>query len=332
MARVTILGDGGWGTAVAVVLAGNGHQVTLWGYDAEYLTEMARTRDNRMYLAGVTLPPNLAFHADMTQALEGAELAIVAIPTKFLRTVFSGRAGIFGDIPAVSLTKGIEAGTLLRPSEMLAACTGSKRLAVLSGPSHAEEVARLLPATVTVAAVEPGLAEVVQQVVMAPSLRVYTSTDPVGVELGGALKNVVGLAAGIAAGLGLGDNAMAALMTRGLAEMTRLGVAMGADPLTFAGLSGMGDLVTTCISPHGRNRAVGFRIGQGERAEEILASMHQVAEGVTTAPGALELGRRHGVELPITEQVVEILEHDKDPRQAVTDLMTRSGKDEKPVA
>lgn len=328
MARVTILGDGGWGTAVSVVLAKNGHQPVVWGHDAAYLAELAETRNNRLFLPGIELPGSMAFEPDMPTALDGAALAVVAIPTKFVRPVFDGRSGVFGEVDVVSLTKGIEQETLERPSEILAECTGCERVAVLSGPSHAEEVARMLPATVTVAAEDEALAMRVQEIVMAPTLRVYTSTDPVGVELGGALKNVIGVAAGIATGLGLGDNAMAALMTRGLAEITRLGVAMGADPLTFAGLSGMGDLITTCVSPHGRNRAVGKQIGEGKTLDDILGRMQQVAEGVTTALSADALGRRMGVELPITRQVVEILYNKKDPRHAVTDLMTREGKAE----
>lgn len=327
--KVTVLGDGGWGTTMCLVAAQNGHEVTLWGHDPDHLKALAYARENQLFLKGVSLPETLRFEWDMKKAASTADLVVVAVPTKFLRSVFEGHTGLIPEgADVVSLTKGIERETLLRPSQLLETCLACDPVAVLSGPSHAEEVAKGLPASVTVASRELALAERVQSVLMTGALRIYTSDDVVGVELGGALKNVIAVAAGIATGLGLGDNAMAALVTRGLAEITRLGIALGADPLTFAGLSGMGDLITTCISPHGRNRAVGLAIGQGKTLKEVLSEMEMVAEGVTTVVSARDLGRQVGVDLPITEETWNILYNDKDPHTAVTDLMTREGKAE----
>jgi len=327
--KVTILGDGGGGTAISVVLADREHKPVMWGHDPAYLQEMRQTRVNRLFLPRSRMPDALEFEPDLARALAGAELVIVAIPTKYLRLSL---ANARGRVPAragvVSFTKGIEAQTLKRPSEILRDMLGCDRVAVLSGPSHAEEVAERLPTTVTVAAADPDLAGEIQAALMTPAFRVYTSADILGVELGGALKNVIALAAGISIGLGLGDNALAALMTRGLAEITRLGVALGADAATFAGLSGLGDLTVTCLSPHSRNRAVGVELGRGRTLAAILAERQTVAEGVTTAASASALAQRTGVQMPITHEVAQILFCDKDPRQAVTALMTREGKAE----
>ncbi|MBN2713275.1 MAG: NAD(P)-dependent glycerol-3-phosphate dehydrogenase [Planctomycetes bacterium] len=327
--RITIIGDGGWGTALALIAIDNGNTVTMWGHDASYLHKMQNCRENVNFFPGVALPEELFFEGDMEKAVDGADIVITAIPTKFLRAALCEAKGIIPEgAPVISLTKGIEQNTLKRPSEILEELLGTERIGVLSGPSHAEEVAARLPATVTVAAKDIGIAKLAQDMLMTGSFRIYTSTDVVGVELGGALKNVIALAAGIATGLGLGDNAMAALVTRGLAEITRLGTALGADPLTFAGLSGMGDLITTCISPHGRNRAVGLALGAGKKLDEILASMQMVAEGVTTAVSARDLARKNNIDMPITEEVYNILYENKSPRQAVSDLMSREGKEE----
>lgn len=326
---VTIIGDGGWGTAVATVLCSKNLPVTIWGHDPAYLEEMAATRTNRLFLPGVQLPGSLRFEPDLERALAGAALVITAVPTKFLRSVVERCRGLVPpQVGVVSLTKGVEQETLLRPSEILAASMGAERIAVLSGPSHAEEVAHRRPTTVVVSSTDDALARQAQATLMTPFFRLYTSPDTVGVELGGAIKNVIALAAGICTGLELGDNAMAALLTRGLAEMTRLGVALGADARTFSGLSGMGDLVVTCTSPFGRNRAVGIQIGQGRSLEQILASMEQVAEGVTTAVSARALARRSGVEMPIVEQVWRVLYEGRDPREGVTELMTRQPRPE----
>lgn len=326
---VTILGDGGWGTAVATVLCSKQIPVTMWGYNPDYLDQMRSTRENKLFLAGVELPSGLSFEPDMRRALEGARLVITAIPTKFLRLSLEGQRDCLPPgVGVVSLTKGIEQHTLERPSEILRDCLGAERVAILSGPSHAEEVAHRKPTTVVVSSTDENLAREAQETLMTPFFRLYTSPDPVGVELGGALKNVIALAAGICTGLKLGDNAMAALLTRGLAEMTRLGVARGADPRTFSGLSGMGDLVVTCTSPFGRNRAVGIQIGEGKTLKQILDAMEQVAEGVTTAVSAREMAHKAGVEMPIVEQVWRVLYQEKDPREGVTELMTRDPRPE----
>jgi glycerol-3-phosphate dehydrogenase (NAD(P)+) len=327
--KIVIIGDGGWGTALALLLCEKDCEMTMWGHDPAYLKQMREARENKIFLSGFPLPDSLSFEPDLAAAVAGVELAIVAIPTKFLRLSLSGLRGKFpANLPVASLTKGVEQQTLERPSEILRECLGTEKICAVSGPSHAEEVAKGLPASVVAAAADAELAQLVQNTLMSPTFRVYTSDDIIGVELGGALKNVIAVAAGICTGLGLGDNAMAALLTRGVAEMTRLGAALGAKPATFAGLSGMGDLVTTCVSPFGRNRAVGLELGQGRKLSEILADRQTVAEGVTTAPGARDLGRKLGVDLPIIEEVCAVLYENKSPREAVRDLMTREGKAE----
>ncbi len=325
--RITVLGDGGWGTAISKVLADKGAQVVMWGHDPDYLARMKSTRENRLFLPGIRIPENMAFEPDLAKALDRADLALMVIPTKFMRRVLTG-ISFPANLGVVSLTKGIEQETLLRPSQILTELTGCRRIAVLSGPSHAEEVAQGLPTTVTVASTDTSLATVVQETLMTPSFRVYTSDDPIGVELGGALKNVIALAAGICIGLGLGDNSLAALITRGLAEITRLGTALGAKSSTFAGLSGLGDLVVTCVSQHGRNRAVGLELARGKKLSGIVAGHQTVAEGVTTAASAMALADRAGVGMPIVSEVEQVLYHDKDPRKAVSDLMARQGKAE----
>ena len=327
--RVAVLGDGGWGTAAALVLCEAGARVTMWGHDPAYLARMGTERENALFLPGTPLPDALSFEADLAAATRDADLVLVAIPTVYLRGALAGHEGAIPEgVGVVSLTKGIEQKTLERPTEMITELLGTPRVAVLSGPSHAEEVARRCPTTVVVSSRDHDLAVLAQSALMTPSFRVYTSEDPVGVELGGALKNVIALAAGAVTGLGLGDNAMAALMTRGLAEMTRLGVALGANARTFAGLSGMGDLIVTCSSEHGRNRRVGIQIGQGRKLDAILSETNQVAEGVNTAASARALARRVGVEMPIVEAVYDVLYGGKDPRAAVTELMTRDPKRE----
>ncbi len=326
---ITILGDGGWGTAISTVLAEKGRSCVMWGHDPAYLEEMTETRENRQFLPGVKIPATVTFDPDLGRALADATFVIVAIPTQYLRASLEANPPQLAQgTGVVSLTKGIEQETLLRPSEIVGETLGAKRVAVLSGPSHAEEVARKLPTTVVVACHDQAFARTVQETLMTAALRVYTSTDVLGVELGGALKNVIALAGGISAGLELGDNALAALLTRGLAEITRLGVALGAEARTFSGLSGLGDLVVTAGSQHSRNRSVGVALGQGNKLADILAQRQTVAEGVSTAAAASALARKAGVEMPIVEQVVDVLYFDKDPRQAVADLMTREGKAE----
>jgi len=329
--RVTVIGDGGWGTTLALLLAGKGHAVRLWGAFPDYIGEMRERRENAKFLPGIPLPEAIELTGDLAAAVAGAELLVMAVPSQFMRGVLRRLAGKskFKDLtPSVSVAKGIENRTLLRPTQVIADVLGRMPVVALSGPSHAEEVARGLPASVTVASHDAALAQRVQRLFMTDRFRVYTTTDVAGVELCGAVKNVVAIAAGICDGLGLGDNAKAALLTRGLAEMTRLGVAMGARRDTFAGLAGIGDLITTCASPYGRNRAVGVQIGQGKALKDILAGMAMVAEGIRTTLSVRALARRHGIEMPIAAQVYQVLFRGKDPKRAVSDLMQRAAKDE----
>ncbi len=334
--RVTVVGDGGWGSAVAKLLVERGHAVRMWGHDPAYLDELARTRENRKFLPGIELPEALAFEADLGRAVEDAGLVVVAVPTRYLRASLERapagalqRAQAQAGTRVLSLVKGLEPETRARPSEVIAEVWQVQDVAILSGPSHAEEVARNLPCTVTLAARDPAEARALQAVFMGPRLRVYTSTDVKGVELGGALKNVIAVAVGVCEGLALGDNARAALMTRGLAELARLGTALGGRPETFSGLSGMGDLITTCVSGYGRNRGVGLALARGESLQNILARSEQVPEGVFACAAARALAREHGVDAPITEALYEILHQGKRPREAVDELMTRAPKPER---
>ena len=326
---VVVIGNGGWGTSLALLAHWAGCAVSVWGVEPDYVAETARTRTNPRYLPGVAIPEEVVLTSDAAEAARGATLLVSAVPTQFLRATMTRLRGAFpAGIAAVSVTKGLENGTLARPTEILRQTLGARGVAALSGPSHAEEVARGLPASVVVASDDAALAERVQRVFSGDSFRVYASEDVVGVELAAAVKNVIAIAAGISDGLGLGDNAKAALLTRGNAEITRLGRALGARPETFAGLAGIGDLITSCTSRHGRNRAVGERLGRGERIDDILRSMVQVAEGVRTAESVGGLARRHGVEMPISEQVRRILFEGQHPRAALAELMGRPLKAE----
>jgi glycerol-3-phosphate dehydrogenase (NAD(P)+) len=327
---IAIAGNGGWGTAVALLLAGKGFEVRMWGIDSEYVRETARTRENPRYLPGVRLPANLLVTDDFAKATADAGLIVSAIPTQFLRETWAmlrptDRSAM---APILSLSKGIEVKTLTRPTQILRDVTGRRRLAVLVGPSHAEEVARGLPAAVVVASRDEAFAAEVQKIVSTDRFRAYTNTDVLGVELASALKNVLAIAAGICDGRGLGDNAKSALLTRGVVEIARLGVALGANRQTFYGLAGIGDIITTCVSPHGRNRAVGERIGRGEQVRDVLASMTQVAEGVPTTKAAYQLSKKHKLEMPITEQIYRILYNGKSPSRGLTDLMSRAHRAE----
>ncbi len=328
--RVAVLGTGGWGTAIACHLAGQGVEVTLWGRRPAFVAELDRTRLNATYLPGIPIPGSVRLTGDFSEAVEGAMSIGCVIPTQHIRSTLKGMGDLVpAGVSVVSLSKGIENETLLLPTDILREVFGSERsMGVLVGPSHAEEMAGGLPTTVVVASEDTECARWVQSTYTGGGFRVYTHDDVLGVELGGALKNVVAIASGICDGLGYGDNSKAALLTRGLAEMTRLGVAMGARRETFSGLSGIGDLITTCVSPHGRNRAVGERIGKGETLSQILASTHTVAEGVRTTESVVTLARKHGVEMPITEQVYEVLFGEKDPRRGVQELMLRDLKAE----
>lgn len=322
---IGILGAGAWGTAVGLVLAQSPrHRVALWSARPENAQLLHEKRENVRLLPGIAIPPSILLTSDILQATAGAKLLIAAVPTVYLRSVLTNIAkAIPPAVPILSLAKGIENATFLRPTEIIAQLAGPRPLAVLSGPSHAEEVARGLPTTVVVASADLELAQWAQQLLSTERFRVYTNLDMIGVELGGALKNIIGIAAGICEGLGFGDNAMAALLTRGLAEITRFGVALGAEAPTFGGLAGMGDLITTCMSKHGRNRQVGIRLARGEKPEAILGGMTMVAEGVYTARSVHDKARQMGIRMPITTEVYRVLYENKDPRAAVLELMMR---------
>ena len=327
--NITIIGDGGWGTAIGLLLDSYGHTVTLWGPFERHLEEIRTQRENRRFLPGIKLPDTLRWVADPSQAVARAEAVILASPSKFLAEVCTTFQGL---IPphtlVVSLTKGLCEATHCRMSERAQSILGVDAIAVLSGPSHAEEVARQLPTAVVAAAENEALAQRVQQLFNGSFFRVYTSTDPLGVEIGGALKNVIAIAVGASDGLGFGDNTRAALITRGLAEITRFGLALGARPETFSGLSGVGDLIVTCTSRHSRNHMVGERLGHGEHIDQILDSMKMVAEGVWNAKVIYGLGQKHKVSLPITDIVYELCYKELSAKTAVETLMTRDIKAE----
>jgi len=322
-----IIGNGGWGTALGMTLAGNGHEVTIWGPFEEEIQAIRAAGENTVYLPGVQIPSAIQWTSDPAGAQE-ADLVVFVVPSRFYRpTLETFKPHLKPDALLVSATKGLDETTHQRMSRV-AADVLEHNVAILSGPSHAEEVARGVPTAVTVAGPDGPCLEKIQATFSGKTFRVYTSVDVIGVELGGTLKNIIAVAAGILDGIGLGDNSKAALMTRGLAEITRLGIALGAKPETFSGLSGIGDLIVTCGSRHSRNRAVGERLGKGESLADIMDGMKQVAEGVWNAKAARDLAKEHGIDMPITEEVCAIVEDGKDPRQALKDLMNRDPKSE----
>jgi glycerol-3-phosphate dehydrogenase (NAD(P)+) len=324
--QFAVIGSGAWGTTVAMLLASKpDQQVTLWSYRKELTDELRRTRENARVLPGVKIPESIRLESDLAAATEGATLWVAAVPTVFLRSTLQKHAvRPAPGVPVLSLCKGVENETFQRPTQILQEILGCERLAALCGPSHAEEVSRGLPASVVAASADPALADAVQGFLCSDRFRVYTNYDLIGVEYAGALKNVIAIAAGICDGLKFGDNAKAALLTRGLVEMARFGVAHGANEQTFHGLAGMGDLITTCMSKHGRNRRVGERLASGEKLADILASTEMVPEGVYTTRSVFEESRRAGIELPIVEQVYRVLYEGKAPRAAVENLMQRT--------
>lgn len=328
--RFAILGSGGWGTAVALILAQNPqHRVALWSARPENAALWHGRRENVRLLPGVAIPQSILLTTEIAQAVEAADLLIAAVPTAYLRATLERIApAIAKETPLLSLAKGLENNTFRRPTQIALEVLGPRCVAVLSGPSHAEEVARGLPTTLVAASEDLPLARRVQQCFATERLRVYTNRDLVGVELAGALKNVIGIASGINDGLGLGDNNKSALLTRGLAELARFGVALGAEAQTFWGLAGMGDLITTSISRHGRNRGVGERLGRGEKLADIQASMSNVAEGVFTARSVYEKSRQLGIPMPICTEVYRVLYEQRNPRDAVKDLMQRELRSE----
>jgi glycerol-3-phosphate dehydrogenase (NAD(P)+) len=327
MTKVAILGAGGMGTALAIRFAKSVGEVWLWSRDPGHAREFARTRVNEQHLPEITVPESVRITCDGSEAAGGAALIVAAIPTSFLRgTLHRLATEVPPSVPVLSVVKGIEYGTFARPSQIILETLGPRPVAVLSGPSHAEELALGLPASVVVSGTDGQLNERIRDVLSHETFRVYTSTDALGVELAGALKNILGIAAGICDGLGFGDNAKAALLTRGLVEIARLGVDLGARIETFYGLAGVGDVVTTCYSPYGRNRAVGERIGKGLTLDQVLAEMVNIAEGVPTTRSVHGLARERGVEMPITGELYQVLFEGKSPRTAVTDLMVRLPK------
>jgi glycerol-3-phosphate dehydrogenase (NAD(P)+) len=328
--RVGIIGDGGWGTALALVLHNNSHAVRVWGPFADYIVEIQRRHRNEKFLPGIECPPEIAWTADKKEAVAGADVVILAVPSHYFRSVLESFFGILPSSAVVlSVTKGLDEKTGKRMTETAEDILKNGPVAALSGPSLAAEVARGAPTAVTLACADHSMAKTLQGLLMNSTFRVYTSDDVIGVELGGALKNVIAIAAGACDGIGLGDNTKAALVTRGLAEITRLGCALGAHPSTFAGLSGIGDLMVTCTSKLSRNRMVGERLGRGEPIDLIRKSMEQVAEGVWTCATARMQARKYNVEVPIAEEVYAVIHEGKDPRTAVKDLMTREAKPER---
>lgn len=330
--NIGVIGAGSWGTTLGDLLAGKGFAVTLWAYEKDLVERMGRDRENDLYLPGVVLSENLSFTSDLTEAVAGKEVLVLVPPSQVMRQVVSrALPHIAPGTVVVSASKGIENQTLQTMSEVLndlLAPPLNRLLAFLSGPSFAKEVAAGMPTAVVAAAADPDIARKVQEIFSTEAFRVYTNDDVVGVELGGALKNVIALAAGVSDGLGFGYNTRAALITRGLAEMTRIGVAMGANPTTFAGLAGMGDLVLTCTGDLSRNRTVGMELGRGKKLDEILSGMNMVAEGVKTTLSTFQLAKKLRVEAPIVEQMYLILYEGKEPRRAVADLMLRELKPE----
>jgi glycerol-3-phosphate dehydrogenase (NAD(P)+) len=327
--RVAILGAGGMGTALAILFERRGKAVQLWARSPEQAAALSGTRENARHLPGVILPASIGVHANACDATAAADLIVVAIPSFHLRAtldILAERMPV--KVPVLSVVKGIENVSFARPSEIVVATLGKRPMAVLSGPSHAEEVARGLPASVVVGGSDPALNAAVSESLNHALFRVYTNPDAVGVELAGALKNILGLAAGICDGLGFGDNAKAALLTRGLVEMARFAVALGGRDETFRGLAGVGDVITTCFSRYGRNRSVGERVGRGEGLESILAGMVNVAEGVPTTRSVREMAAARGIPMPITDELYAILFEAKPPRAAVSDLMLRDPKEE----
>jgi glycerol-3-phosphate dehydrogenase (NAD(P)+) len=332
MKRIAVIGAGGWGTVLSLTLARLGHAVRLWAYEPEVAEGIGARGENDLFLPGISLPESVAATNDLGAALEEAEIVVTAMPSHVCRALYERMlAKLNPEMSFVSATKGLETERLLRMSEVIGEVVEPKfppRLAVLSGPSFAREVACGQPTAIVVASQDRPTAQLVQQEFSSPSLRLYTSGDVVGVELGGAVKNVIAIAAGVVEGLDLGANPRAALITRGLAEMTRLACACGAQRETLAGLAGMGDLVLTCTGALSRNLQVGIELAKGRKLAEIIGSMRMVAEGVKTTRATVALAARHGVEMPITRQVHRILEGEVSPRDAIRALMERSLKDE----
>ncbi|MFA5060294.1 MAG: NAD(P)H-dependent glycerol-3-phosphate dehydrogenase [Candidatus Omnitrophota bacterium] len=327
--QIAVLGDGGWGTTLAIHLAKKGYSVKLWGAFPTYAKQVSATRENKKFLPEITIPQSVAITGDLSFALSGASVIVLAIPSQYTRSIvqrlrnfdLSGKA-------LLSVTKGIEISTLKRISQIIHEELGAVNLAVLSGPTIAREVALGIPTTAVIASKNMVIAKKLQKIFNSNSFRIYTNTDVVGTELGGSVKNVIAIACGICDGLGFGSNAKAAILTRGLAEMARLGIALGAQAKTFSGLTGLGDLATTCFSPESRNRRVGEKLGEGKTIKQILASTNMIAEGISNAKAVFLLSKKNKIDMPITSQVYSIIYQKKNVRKAVTDLMQRTLKSE----
>ncbi len=325
MEKVVVLGGGSWGTALALSLAKSGIDVDIWMRDKAQCESMNYARENLKYLPGVVIPNNIVAKHDIESALEGKTIIVSAVPTQSVRKCLqSMKEYIKKDQIIVNVAKGIEVGSLCRISQIVKEELPDNEYAVLSGPSHAEELARDIPTTVVVAAKKRAIAERVQDLFMTPKFRIYTNPDVVGVELGGALKNIIALGAGISDGLGYGDNTKAALMSRGIVEIGRLGAELGGMKETFSGLSGIGDLIVTCTSMHSRNRRAGILIGEGKNLDEVVASIGMVVEGVKTTKAAFNLAKKHGIDMPITEEIYNVLYNGSDVKDAVVNLMMRN--------
>jgi glycerol-3-phosphate dehydrogenase (NAD(P)+) len=328
--KISVIGAGGWGTTLSILLHYNGHDVTLWEYKRHYAKVLIKKRINEIYLPGVSIPDEIKITNDLDESTSNKNLIVLAIPSQFLRSVIKevSYSNIKNSI-LVNVAKGIEIKSLLTMSQVLLdvfPLLDENQIGIISGPSHAEEVSRRIPTAVVAASKSAETSKSIQASFVTSYFRVYGSTDILGVELGGAFKNVIAIGAGIVDGAKFGDNTKAAIMTRGIAEISRLGVAMGSEPETFAGLSGMGDLIVTCMSRHSRNRYVGEQIGAGKKLKDVVKSMDMIAEGVETSRSASMLSKKHNVETPITDEVYKILFEDKDPVKATTDLMTRDMK------
>lgn len=328
--NISVLGAGGWGTTLSIILHYNGHNVSLWEYKKDYAKFLTKKRENKLYLPGIKIPDEIIITHNFDEATTKKNILILAVPAQYLRGVIkkASYSNIKNSI-LVSVSKGIEIKSLMTMSQMLKDVfpnLDDSQIGVLSGPSHAEEVSRRIPTAVVAASKNLETSRTIQTSFMTSYFRVYSSKDILGVELGGAFKNVIAIGAGIIDGAKFGDNTKAAIMTRGIAEISRLGVAMGAKPETFAGLSGMGDLIVTCMSKYSRNRFVGEQIGAGKKLKDVLKEMKMVAEGVETSRSAWQLAKKHNVETPITYEVYKILFEDKDPIKATNDLMTRDMK------
>ena len=327
--KITVIGDGGWGTTLAILLDSKGHKVSLWGAFAEYTAMMKRSRENVKFLPGVKIPGTIELTSEIGQPVRDSDVIVMAVPSQYMRKVSEVLKGIdTGGKLFVSVSKGVENGSLMRMSEVIKDILGNVRIGALSGPTISYEVARGLPTTVVAASSDESAAKEIQDLFMTENFRIYSNTDVIGVELGGSLKNVIAIAAGISDGLGFGVNTKSGLLVRGIVEIARLGTEMGAKHETFYGISGLGDLVTTCVSTHGRNRWFGEQIGKGKAPDAVLKSTEMAVEGVGTAKSCHELCGKYSIEMPIANEVYSVIFEGKDPKTAVRNLMTRSKKSE----